>query len=263
MAGMQALRKQAKAAGVPSSEIRSAESSAELRSLIKSAGKNGSGKGRVVKKASAVKKGSAKRGRPKGSKNKATASKSKATTRKASGRKATTRKNSNSDGRHTLDGVNFSDTDGWNPRDGSVPDVIVKALRKARGNRSKVFTALKGKLDKLVPRKTRDGRSRTKSEREDYLRYLISRNAWAFAIATGQHESSENRVEYGTGGTGEGKFKRGKTRKAAPKRSTGTAKRGRPKGSKNARKATGAKRGRPKGSKNKAKAAGRKAAKKR
>ena len=261
MAGMQALRKQAKAAGVPSSEIRSAESSAELRSLIKSAGKNGSGKTRVVKKSSAVKKGSAKRGRPKGSKNKASASKGKASTRKASGRKATTRKSASTDGRHTLDGVNFSDTDGWNPRDGYVPDVIVKALRKARGNRSKVFTALKGRLDKLVPKKTREGRSRTKSEREDYLRYLISRNAWAFAIATGQHEQSTNRVEYGTGGTGEGKFKR--NGKRSQKASKGTAKRGRPKGSKNARKATGAKRGRPAGSKNKAKAAGRKAAKKR
>jgi hypothetical protein len=258
MAGMQALRKQAKQAGVSAKEIRSAESSAELRQMIKSAGSNGGGSAprkkaavkKAVAKASGAKRG---RGRPKGSTNKSTAKR---------GRPAKSASNGNG-GRFLLSGVNFSQTDGWNPREGSVPDVIVKALRKAKGNRDKAFDALRPKLDSLVLKKTRDGRTRTKDERIDYLRYLISRNAWAFALATGQHERSENRAEYGTAGTGTGAFKRGKTRKATGSSKTAKRGRGRPKGSTSAKKSTGARRGRPPGSKNKAKAAGAKAARKR
>jgi hypothetical protein len=83
-------------------------------------------------------------------------------------------------------------------------------------------------------------------------------------MATGQHESSDNRVAYGTGGTGEGIFKRGKKKSAKKTTQKASKGRGRPKGSKTKAKATkaaGAKRGRPR--KTSAKAAGRKAARKR
>jgi len=253
MAGMKALRDKAKQAGVPVKEIRAAESSAELKKLIAQAS-NGSGtkaRGkRVVKKATKASKAVAKRGRPA----------KKATTRKATTRKASaSTSNGNKGGRNTLGNVKFSKTDGWNPREGSVPDVIVKALRKAKGNREQAYKALLPKIDKLVPKRTRQGRTRNKSERQDYLRYLISRNAWAFAMATGQHTESKNRVEYGTGGTGEGKFKRAGSRKSASK---GTQKasrgRGRPKGSTTKAKAT-----KRSGGRAAAKKAGRKAARKR
>ena len=270
MAGMQALRKQAKAAGVPAREIRSAESAAELRKLISAA--NGTStkasRKRVVKKA-VVKKSKRGPGRPKGSKNKpkATATAKRGRPAKAKrGRPAKAASNGNG-GRFLLSGVNFSRVNGWNPREGSVPDVIVKALRKAKGNRESAFKALRPKLKSLVPVSTRDGRKRSKDERENYLRYLISRNAWAFALATGQHESSENRAKYGTAGTGEGIYKPRRGRKPASKTTGATrkAKRGpgRPKGSKSRPKATATARrgrppakrgpGRPKGSKNKPK----------
>ena len=52
------------------------------------------------------------------------------------------------------------------------------------------------------------------------LRYRISRTAFDFAVRTGQHEPSDNRVEYGTGGTGNGTFKHAKAKKSAPKASS-------------------------------------------
>jgi hypothetical protein len=260
MAGMKELREQAKAAGIPAREIRSAESGAELRKMIREANGSGSRKARksVVKKAVARKATPKRRGpgRPKGSKNKTTAT----ATRKSTSRKSTSRKASTSNGnggRFLLGKINWSKRGNWNPREGSVPDQIVKALKKAKGNRESAYKALRKSLTELVPVRTRDGRKRNVGEREDYLRYLISRNAWAFALATEQHETAPNRVEYGTGGTGAGIFKPAR-KKSTTRKATGTrksAKRGpgRPKGSKNAPKATAKRRGRPPGSKNKPK----------
>ncbi len=265
MAGMSELRAKAKKAGIPAKEIRGAETAAELRELISEhSGSNGSAskpRKKAAVKAAGKKRG---RGRPKGSTNKR-----KSTTTTSTRRSTTRRASSNSNGnggRNLLSGVKWSRTDGWNPREGSVPDVIVSAIRKAKGDREAAFKVLVKKIDSLVPKKTRNGRTRDKDERRNYLRYLINRNAWAFAIATGQHEKSEDRAEYGTAGTGQGTFKRAGSRKATRSTSRGTGKRGRPKGSKNSKanskSTTGRKRGRPKGSKNKAsaKAAGRKAA---
>lgn len=265
MASMQELRAQAKSAGVPTSEIRSAESAEELQGLI--AGYSGANrKGKVVVKKSSktkaavrkttarkttVSKPAAKRGRPKGSVNKTAtrkpAAKKTAVSKPTNGR---TRNVESTAGRHILSDVDYSQTDGWNPRKGSAPDVILNALRKARGNRSKAFDALVSDIWDFVGRKMQDGSKRTKASAEAMLRYRIARTDWDFALKTGQHEKSEDRVQYGTGGTGAGTFKRAKKSTATkaparrgrpPKAKTGATapkKRGRPVGSKNAPKAT-------------------------
>jgi hypothetical protein len=257
MAGMSELREKAKKLGIPAKAIRSAETAAELRELISDNSDNGSKpRKKAVAKAAGKKRG---RGRPKGSTNARKAStSSKSSTRKVTTRRASSNSNGNG-GRNLLSKVKWSRTDGWNPREGSVPDVIVNAIRKAKGDRDAAFKVLVKKIDSLVPRKTRNGRTRDKEERRNYLRYLINRNAWAFAIATGQHEKAEDRAEYGTAGTGQGTFKRAGSRKSNSGKSASKST-GKSGGRKTA--SSGRKRGRPKGSKNKAsaKAAGRKAA---
>lgn len=262
------LRKQAKEMGIPVAEIRGATSATELTSLIKQYGKNGTGSRKVAKKA--VKKSVAAKSTTKAAKPQRRAAKSAPAKSRNSGkakRQTTTRTSTYEPkgGRNLLDGVDFSDTDGWNPRVGSAPDRIVKLLRKYRGNRDKVFDALVGEIGDFVKPRRADGSKWTRDEREAMLRYRIARTAWDFALKTGQHEKAENRVEYGTGGTGQGIYKpakKGNSRTTARKStSKPAAKRGRPATT------TGKKRGRPPGSKNKpkvtaskARAAGRKAA---
>lgn len=268
MATMQELRAEAKDAGVPVSEIRSAESAAELQGLIAgyasakrtkvSAGgskkvvakkKTVAKKGAVAKKTTVKKsttsKTTAKRGRPAGSKNKTTTAKARTTRSTGNGHVTT-------EGRHILGSINYSDTDGWNARPGSAPDEILKALRKSKGNRERAFEMLKGRVWEFVGKKLRDGSKRTLSSAHDMLKYRIARTDWDFALKTGQHTKSTKRVEYGTGGTGQGIFKRAR-KSARAAASKPAAKRGRPKGSttKTTAKKPAAKRGRPAGSKNK------------
>jgi hypothetical protein len=268
---MQELRAQAKAAGVPVSEIRSAESAEELQGLIAGAGgqtrkgKTMVAKKKVVKKtAKTVAKAPVKRGRPKGSTNKAAPAKrgrpkgsvNKTTTRKAvKSTNGRVRNVVSTEGRHILDGIDYSDTDGWNPRKGSAPDVILNALRRFKGNREKVFEYLKGDVWNFVGKKMQDGSKRTLSSAHDMLRYRIARTDWDYALKTGQHEKSTKRIVYGTGENAT-TFKRAKksTAKKAP------AKRGRPA---KAQATTGKRRGRPPGSKNKTTAVARKAPAKR
>lgn len=138
--------------------------------------------------------------------------------RKNSGRKASTpakskgaqaKRSSNSDngGRNTLDGVNYGKTEGWNAREGSAPDRIIKALKRFKGNRTKVYDHLKGDVWDFVSKRKQNGEKRTKQEALDMLKWRISRTAWDFALRTGQHEASTNRAKYGTAGTGAGVFK--------------------------------------------------------
>jgi hypothetical protein len=272
---MQELRAEAKSAGVPTSEIRSAESVEELQGLIAgyaSTTRKG-GKVAVAKKKTVAKKTVAKRGpgrprktttvakrgpgRPKGSTSK------KSTTRKTTVTKAKALTNGrkrhveSTDGRHILSGVKYSVTDGWNPRKGSAPDVILNALRKNKGNREATFNALKSRVWDFVGKKMQDGSKRSLSSAHDMLRYRIARTDWDFALKTGQHEKSGNRVEYGTGGTGAGTFKRAK--KSTRKASVATPKRrGRPAKAQ----ATPKRRGRPPGSKNRSTTTRKPAAKK-
>jgi hypothetical protein len=125
--------------------------------------------------------------------------------------------------------VEYGDFEGWNPRAGSAPDRIIKALKKFRGDRAKVFDFLAPDVWDFVGKTKRNGDKRTKAEALDMLAYRISRTAWDFAMRTKQHDAADNRVKYGTGGTGQGVWKpakarkAGSARKAAPARKTRTA----------------------------------------
>lgn len=289
MATLATLRKQAKEAGVPASRIRSAEDASELRQIIKShtkatngtkkkgAAKKAVGKA-VVSKPKRAKKAEVeapkRRGRPPGSKNKtaiSAGSKSKPATKSGNSGKAkrptaakATRVAMEESGRNLLDTIDYRETEGWNAREGSAPDRIVKALRKFKGKREKVFDYLVGDIWDFVAKKRRDGTKNTRTEAEKMLRYRIARTDWDFAMRTGQHTKAENRAEYGTAGTGAGTFKPAGSKVKAKGNSTKTkttktkaratakatpAKRGRPKKTE----AVAGKRGRPVGSKNKAK----------
>lgn len=235
MASLAKLYRDAKNAGLSASDIRGKSAEEITEMLNGSGGTTTATKKRakaVVKKAVAKK-----RGRPAGSKNKTTAtapakkrgrgrpkgSKNSTTTTapKKRGRPAKATSNGNG-GRHLLSKVNYSKADGWNPRAGSPPDRIVSALKRFKGDREKVFNHLKGDIWDFMGKTKRNGEKRSKPEAESMLRYRIARTDWQFAMQTGQHEKSENRAEYGTAGTGEGTFKRGKTSSSTP------AKRGRP-----------------------------------
>lgn len=292
MATLAELRKEAKGMGIAASVIRGASSANELQEIISDHSGNGNGskgkkaaKGAVkaaskkgTAKASASKKSSTKNSKAskatKATKNSKSASSKSAPAKSGKGtakRRATA--TDGDAGRHMLDrgNIDYSETEGWNPRDGSIPDQIHRALKKFRGNREKVFDHLVKNLWDFVPKKKQDGTKRSKDEAENLLRFRIAQTDWRFAIQTGQHEPSDNRVEYGSGGTKEKKApakapaKRGRPAKAKveekPKRgrpaknskAEAPKKRGRPAGTKNKPKAEAPKRGRgrPKGSKNK------------
>jgi hypothetical protein len=232
MATLAELRKRAKHLGIAPSVIRGADSVKELEGIIADFNSEDAPakprKKSAVKKA--VKKSAAKKLAAKKSAKKSASSKSapaKSTKKSGTAKRPTAAKSSKGTdgptGRHLLNGVNFSDDEGWNARPGSPPDRIVKALKKFRGNREKVFDALVGDVWDFVGKKKRDGSKRTKSDAEAMLRYRISRTAWEFAVRTGQHDAAQDRVEYGTGGTGMGVFKRAKrggNSKSASKTST-------------------------------------------
>jgi hypothetical protein len=195
------LRGMAKLAGVPASTIRSATSAEELQTLITET-MNGGAPAAKPKRTATKKTAARKPVRKPAAKTpvkKSPASKSKPAAKSQVGKaKRTTAVNGDDPGRHLLGAIDYSQTEGWNPRPGTPPDLIIKALRKYRGNREKVFQALLPtiKRDKLVKPKMNDGTLRTKDSSAQMLRYRISRTAWDFAMKTGQHEKSENRAEY-------------------------------------------------------------------
>jgi hypothetical protein len=261
-ASLQDLKDRARELGVPGSLIRSnLHDRDQLQSIIDSfeKGKEGAKKmAKPVAKAKAkakvgrpssraprkaavatpVKRG---RGRPKGSVNKKSTP---VAAKKTATRKV--RSTSNGDaGRNILGKLKFSNRDGWNPREGSATDEIFKALVKTKGDRHAAYDLLKGKVSSIIPKKKRGGGTRDKAEQLEMLMYRIHRTLFDFAVQTGQHKKSENRVEYGTGGTGRnGSRSKPAARKAVSKAKTKpkpAVKRGRPASAK-----AGAKRGRPK-----------------
>jgi hypothetical protein len=118
--------------------------------------------------------------------------------RKATKRPATKPTNGDA-GRNMIESLDYTITDNWNPRAGSAVEVIFKALKKYKGNVDKVFDALVPNISDFVGAKKQDGTKRTKQDRENMLRYRISRTKFDFAIKTEQHEIATERVEYGTG----------------------------------------------------------------
>ncbi len=252
MAKLAELRKKAKGMGISAAVLRRATTASELQAVINDHAPSGKAKATAKAKGkSPVRKVSVPKRKPTARKNSgrkaSTPAKSKGAKAK---RSSTSSTRETKGGRNLLGKVNYSDTEGWNPRKDSAPDLIIRALRKFKGNRTKVFEALKGDIWDFVAKKKQDGSKRTKAEAESMLRYRISRTAFDFAIRTGQHEPSTNRVEYGTGGTGNGTFKPKKAVKAPkPAAKKAKAKVGRKpvkaqKGAQRGRKV--AKRGRPK-----------------
>lgn len=219
-----ALRQQAKKLGMASKALRTAGREDLENYIAENSDNGGTTKGKAkaktaVKKAVAAKK-SAKKSAP------AKKSRTSGKAKRQTAQKASTSSYEAKGGRNTLDGVNFSETDGWNPRPGSAPDVIVKALRKFKGNRTKVYEHLLPNIGDFVKAKKSDGSAWEKGDgpgsRKGMLKYRIARTAWQFAIQTGQHEKSDNRVTYGTGGTGAGIFKRQKATRTRSTTSTAT-----------------------------------------
>ena len=255
MATLQALQRQAKKLGIPAKTIRSASSADELQALIAS---NGTAEKPVarkaVKKASAVKKSVAKKATVKKSAKKAPAAKS------AKGKAK--RPSTNGDvGRALIGSVDFNKEGDWNPRSGSAPDRIIKALKKSKGNRNRAFEILSPDIWDFMGKVKRNGERRTKAEASAMLKYRIARTLWDFCLKTNQHAVATNRIEYGTGPNATTPKKRGRPAKKAQ---TAPKRRGRPPGSKNkvtrqnakatakaAKSTTGKRRGRPPGSKNK------------
>jgi hypothetical protein len=243
MASLALLRKKAKEAGIAAAVIRRASTAEELQSIIDDSDDDGGSRRPAKKKGRIIKKKATRATKPtraaKPKKNSGVKSKPAATSRKSGKAKRTTAGTTNGyvpkGGRNLLDSIDFNYTEGWNAREGSAPSVIISALKKARGNREKAFEALKGNLWDFVGKIKQNGDKRTKPEAEEMLRYRISRTLWDFAMRTGQHEKAKNRVEYGTGGTGEGVFKPRKA-KAASSRKAKTKTKTKASSKKNARK---------------------------
>jgi len=106
-------------------------------------------------------------------------------------------------GRNMLENIDWSKTEGWNPRPDSAVDIMFEALQHYKGDRQQaldyILETYPGKElieYKFVGPAKRDGTKRTAKEQRDYLSYRIARTAWDFAIKTGQHTKSENRKPY-------------------------------------------------------------------
>lgn len=224
MASLPALRKEAKALGISIAKLREATSASELKALIAEAQ---DGKPRKARKA--VRKAT-KASRSRTATTRKASAKSRPA-RKAPAAKSTTGKakrpstTSGKSGRNLLGSVDFNKTKGWSPRAGSAPDRIIKALKKARGNRESAFNALRADVWDFVGKVRRNGEKRTKAEAEAMLRYRISRTLFDFACQTGQHKVSTNRIQYGTGPHAQNGRK---TRRKATAKAKPAAKRGRP-----------------------------------
>ena len=194
------LKKEAVAKGMPKDKARSA-TRADLTAFLAKPAR----KATPVKKASAPVKKAAparKTAATKAPVRKPAAKKSapaKAPVAKATKRPATKPTSNGDAGRNMIESLDYTITDNWNPRAGSAVEVIFKALKKYRGNVDKVFDALVPNISDFVGAKKQDGTKRTKQDRENMLRYRISRTKFDFAIKTEQHQIATERVEYGTG----------------------------------------------------------------
>lgn len=217
------LKKKAVSLGMDKDEAKKAARKV-LEAFIESVGKGATKKAAkktAAKKTSAKK--TAKRNSKPASKPKATKT-TKATKPKASSRKAS----SNGDGRHIIGSLDFSKTDGWNPREGSPVAVIFKALKKAKGNVEKATDALMPDVASLLTSvKGQDGKRLGKEQLRNRLKYRVNRTKWEFATRTGQHKQSANRVQYGTGEYAQAKRKparKASTTKRTTKQTRKTAK---------------------------------------
>jgi hypothetical protein len=216
-----ALKKRAVKSGMDKAEARKAGRDTLLK-YLKSADKSSSKASPAKKKGSSKPVAAKKKGAAKVTK---THKKTKATSKKKAGRPSKASSNGDA-GRIEIGKIKWSmKSDDWNPRPDSGTGIIFAALKRNKGDLKATYKELKGKLSKLVPAKTRQGRKRSKEEQQADLKYRINRTKWDFAMRTGQHSAGTNRSKYGTGkyATAAKKEKRKQSRKT-----TMGKKRGRP-----------------------------------
>lgn len=221
------LKKSAVDAGMDREEARTADretleaflakasKKSSKKNSSKSGGKKKSGK-KVAKKSAETstetpaKKKSAKKqtaGKAKRSPSAAPAEKAKPAAKKNSSKpaakpKAKPKASSNSSGREVIGRLNYKGdfSEDWNPRAGSPVERIWKLLKKYNDNVERVYEELKPHAKEFASSTTApDGTRRTKQWLENNLHYRILRTRFEFGRKTGQHESSKNRVQYGTG----------------------------------------------------------------
>lgn len=216
MATIGQLRKKAKDLGISPASIRKAKTTEDLSALIMDSVMNGGSS--TTAEVSRPKRTAKKTTESKPHRSSArSAVKAKPAAQSATGKAKRTPSDDDDAGRNEIGNVDFNQTVGWNAREGSAPDMIIRALRKFKGNRAKVFEALRPHLWDYVGEKMRDGSKRSKASAEEMLRYRISRTAWDFAMKTGQHTASTNRIEYGTGGYGNGAVEKKAAKKTTKK----------------------------------------------
>lgn len=206
------LKKKAVKAGMDKKAAMKA-SRAELESFLSGGGKkNSPAKKKAVAKKSKATTPAKKKTAKKNSKSKVT---------KNTKTPAKSKKSKKSDGgRNMIGSLDFTNTDGWNPRDGSPVAAIFKMLKKKKGNVDAATDALLPDAKEYVSLKKRTGEKRTKDEIRDLLRYRVNRTKWEFARRTGQHDPSENRIEYGTGDYAKASKKTKKPAKASKSKTT-------------------------------------------
>ena len=221
------LKKKAVAAGMDKKAAMKASRS-QLEEFLSGASKPKAGA--TKKKAVAKKKGATKKAAPA---KKGAAKKNSKASKPAAKKNTKTPKRakaSDGDGRHMIDSLDFSETEGWNPRDGSPVSVIFKALKKNRGNVDKTTDQLLPNAKDFIGMKNADGTKKDKAKVRNDLRYRVNRTKWEFATRTGQNEKSENRIEYGSGAYAQRNKKA--SRPKASKKATPKAKAGAKKGAK-------------------------------
>ncbi len=230
------LRAKAKKLGI---EGYKAMSQDELRAAIKRAegksgsggktaasksGKNGTGRKSAGAKTASGRKSAAKVTKP--AAKKSSAKKSSASTAKKAPAKSNTAKRPSSGGagRVGIDNASIDWTAESNVgKSGGNREVIMKSLRKFKGNVDKVFAALSDNAQKMYP-KTEDGKKRTKAEAQTLLRWHISRVKFDFVKDTGQHQGATRSKASSapkSGGKSSGGKKAGATRKPAQKPAQG------------------------------------------
>lgn len=76
--------------------------------------------------------------------------------------------------------------------------IIVKALRKFKGDQKKVFAHLQPQAKEMYPKSSTTGERYSKAKAESLLKWHISRVKFDFVMSTGQHQKSKYRAANGT-----------------------------------------------------------------
>jgi hypothetical protein len=71
--------------------------------------------------------------------------------------------------------------------------IIMKALRRFKGNYAKVYDHLKPQARKMFPKSSKTGERYSADKARAQLRWYVGRTAFDFVTATGQHQKSTNR----------------------------------------------------------------------